>query len=81
MLREPEGKPKGETRHEEEAAKTASGGHGRAKAKRKRTSGRMKEGHGGEKPECPKKELSLNRLYRFQDSERKPEGRGISRAP
>ena len=32
MLREPEGKPKGETRHEEEAAKTASGGHGRRTA-------------------------------------------------
>ena len=34
MFREPEGKPKGETRHEKKAAKTASGGHGRAKAKR-----------------------------------------------
>ena len=27
------------------------------------------------RPECPKKELSLSKLYRFQDSERKPDGR------
>ena len=33
----------------------------------------QRKGRKGEKPECPKKELSLNTLYRFQDSVRKPE--------
>ena len=32
-----------------------------------------KEGHEAERPACPKKELSNNPLYRFQDSEKYPE--------